>query len=399
MTAQQYSLIIWLACIIAWIIVWLPAVVHLSVGWRKGSHGLFELLGPNEVVLYYKQFLPTHELPETNAKKCKEFEAHFAQRYGRRLYILPLSVLIAVSGIGFWSVAKSLEVSEKLAVATFALRYTALSAFMGAFVWVAFDQFSRLRNRDLTYHDICSGVFRFLIAVPFGFAFQATVNPSLAVPMAFFLGVFPTGTIFTFARRFAVREMKLGEASGETANELEKLQCVSRSAAERFMDEGINTIAELAWSDPVDVTLRTNKSFDYIIDCCSQALVWVYFTDQTKELYKFSLRSAHDVTSLIYALSDANEHMRQSAEETLTRAAMALGMSASTLEHTLRQIATDPFTQFMVDIWHWPTKPVNMIPLLPRPIVAAPIAQPATASPQAPSSGDTPQGQGSVDVN
>ena len=128
------------------------------------------------------------------------------------------------------------------------------------------------------------------------------------------------------------------------------------------MDEGINTISELAWSDPVDLTLRTNQEFDYVVDCASQALVWVYFGDKTKDvykdLYKVSLRSAHEVTSLIYSLESSDPMRKRLAESALQEAARMLSLAPEALRHTLRQIEEDPFTRFLVTVWHWPTREV-----------------------------------------
>jgi hypothetical protein len=39
---------------------------------------------------------------------------------------------------------------------------------------------------------------------------------------------------------------------------------VSRANAERFLQEGVCTIAELANSDPVDLALRTNQPFHLV---------------------------------------------------------------------------------------------------------------------------------------
>ena len=46
---------------------------------------------------------------------------------------------------------------------------------------------------------------------------------------------------------------------------------------ERYKDEGITTICGLAYADPIDLTIRTNFDFNYVVDCVSQALMWIYF--------------------------------------------------------------------------------------------------------------------------
>ncbi len=261
-------MLIWFASSVAWVMVWLPCVLYLSVAWRRGSHGLFPVFGTEEVKSYYRLFRPTEVISEPNTEELKrkfynelkpKFETSFTRIYGRRRYVLPLLLLAFVAGIGLWGTAKTLQSWQGVASNPFTFPRVAVTAFLGALTWVVYDQFSRLRNRDLTFHDVYNCVFRFLIALPFGFSLGKWVTGDSAIALAFLLGTFPTGTLFKIGRRLAVQQFKLGEDPGEASNELEKLQCVSRSSAERFIDEGVTTIAELAWSDPVDLTLRTNK--------------------------------------------------------------------------------------------------------------------------------------------
>jgi hypothetical protein len=368
MECKQYARIIWFACSVGWLMVCLPCLLYLSVAWRRGSHGLFPVFRPDDIRSYYKQFLRNEDIGGDSDDELKRrFEGHFARMYGRRRYILPFLLLTCIAGIGTWGTAETIQAWQGVSPNQFRFPAIAVGAYVGALTWVINDQFSRLRNRDLSYHDVYQCVFRFLIALPFGFSF-AKWAPEFGVPIAFLLGTFPTGTLFKVGRRLALQQFKLGEDATQASNELEKLQCVSRSSAERFMDEGINTIAELAWSDPVDLTLRTNKEFDYVIDCASQALVWVYFEDKTKDLYKLSLRTAHEVTSLIYTLDSSDPDKMGQAKEALAEAATTLGMQTTALLHTLRQIKEDPFVQFLVAVWHWPLKEDSNGDLPPAPL-------------------------------
>jgi len=93
-----------------------------------------------------------------------------------------------------------------------------------------------------------------------------------------------------------------------------------------------------------------------VIDCASQALVWVYFEEKTRDLYKLSLRTAHEVTSLVYSLNSTNSGKAAQAKETLVEAARTLGMETDALRNTLTQIEEDPFVRFLVAVWHWPGK-------------------------------------------
>ena len=116
------------------------------------------------------------------------------------------------------------------------------------------------------------------------------------------LGAFPTGTLFTIARRLASTQLGVADDPQGQGLELEQLQSISKTNAERFYDEGIATIVQLAYTDPIDLTIRTNFDFTYVVDCFSQALLWIYFTDKSKGLAMYSLRGAQEVSSLMNSL-------------------------------------------------------------------------------------------------
>lgn len=175
------------------------------------------------------------------------------------------------------------------------LRGLVASALAGALVWVISDEFDRLRRRDFTTTDVYYYNFRILIAVPFAWAIAAVSVEGRplgllgSIPVALFLAAFPTSTPFKIARRFGSQQLKLGDDQSSGALDLEKLQLVGKTNAERFSDEGIFTICALAYADPIDLTIRTNFDFNYVIDCVSQSLVWIYFQDDCAKLIEFSM--------------------------------------------------------------------------------------------------------------
>lgn len=117
-----------------------------------------------------------------------------------------------------------------------------------------------------------------------------------------------------------------------------------------FNDEGINTIAGMAWPDPIDLTIRTNFDFNYVIDCMNQALLWVYFEDKVHTLYPFSLRGAQEVCFLLDRLNDPNT--KPDAEKTLESAAAVVNMDQRAFLLTLKQVEADPYAKFIRDVWH-----------------------------------------------
>ena len=354
MTADGYTRLINAACALGWLFVMLPSIVYLLTGWRARRERLFGYFAPEALKIYFQQYFPSVNVAsDTNAQLTARFKDHYARHYGIRHYVWPLILLGAVAGLVAWGTAATLRVWVRAAPEkSFALDPIVVSALMGAFVWVLADQLSRFRSFDFTEDDVNHCVFRFLMAVPFGYCLAALVKPEVGISLAFLIGTFPTGTIFTIARRLGSRNLGLGEQEGPGPSELEQLQSIGRSNSERFRDEGVTTIVELAWADPVDLTIRTNTEFSYVVDCMSQALLWVYFGAKVKDLYKYSLRGAWEVSYLVENLSSPDTQIRESAQSALRAAAGELSMDQSALYFTLKEISDDPYAKLLMKLWH-----------------------------------------------
>lgn len=104
-----------------------------------------------------------------------------------------------------------------------------------------------------------------------------------------------------------------------------------------------------------------------MIDWVSQALLWVYFEDKSKELYKLSIRGAHEVASLIdderAALAtladpatapedrtDATERVAR-IRATIAEIVAIVGGTEGSVRTTLLEVAEDPYTAFLRVIW------------------------------------------------
>lgn len=133
--------------------------------------------------------------------------------------------------------------------------------------------------------------------------------------------------------------------------ELEKLQSVGRSNAERYLDEGITTIAELAWADPIDLTIKTNRQFNFVVDSISQALLWVYFEDDVKKLYPLSLRGAQEICTFLDELDSDEPKIKHAAEQILKAGAQRFEMDKESFLYTLLTVRDDPYAQFLFNIW------------------------------------------------
>jgi len=340
------------------ILTLLPVFLYLVTGWKVRREKLLCYMKPLALEVYYEQFPWTHS---KEANHTKRFKHQFAYLYGRRHFIAPLLLFSALSIGALWAICKTTQTNLGVVADQFVLPKIAVAALLGAFLWAISDELARIVRRDLAPKDVYSWAFRILLSVPFGFAVSAVLKEDVGIPIAFFLGAFPTQTLFKFARRISVQKLGMGDQQVDSKLELEQLQSVSTGIAETFQDNGIDTISALAWADPVDLTVRTNLDFNYVLDCMSQALLWVYFENKTRDIFRLSLRGSQEVIGLTKALEGVvvpyDERQNLSQEQALAKATLqnmseVIGVSNAALLMTLHQVAEDPYTQFIYSVWH-----------------------------------------------
>jgi hypothetical protein len=346
-------------CSFTLLMVMYPILRYLAKSWAFRRDYLIGQLSGDSMKLYYEQFRagatilqkPIGDPSLSGANYTDAFRHDFNKWYGRRYYIVPvIGLLILTAFCGWWGSVLLWDWTGGL-VGSESMRRLVGAALAGAYLWIISDEIDRLRRRDFTSFDVYYYIFRVLISIPFGWALtRLAVTLQVGIPVAFFLGAFPTSTLFTLARRLANQQLKLGDDNVAGKLELESLQSVGKDAAERFRDEGIFTISQLAYADPLDLTIRTNFDFNYVVDCVSQALLWIYLGDKSKELQSYSLRGAQEV-AYFYACLTATTPDPNAIAALQEIATTKLDMSKEALTCTLEQVAKDPYTIFLCEIW------------------------------------------------
>lgn len=381
--AQRDALFILFFCALTMILVLYPIGRFLTKQWAFRTDRLFGALTGDAIVYYYQQFRPgaaiLGKIPptklvqpvdncfysqDTSKAYLADFKKDFYRRYGRGYYIGPLFMLLLLTAVSaYWAQKMLREWAASAAGPGASLRALVASALAGAFVWVISDEIDRLRRRDFTSSDVYYYVFRILLAIPFAWAISAVsvdgkpLGLPAAVPVAFFLGAFPTQTLFKIARRFGSQQLHLGDDQDTGNLELEKLQAIGKSNAERFKDEGITTISALAYADPIDLTIRTNFDFSYVVDCVSQALSWIYFGEDSGKLFAFSMRGAQEIAAVIRwadqttVTTEQGRAQHERAQQTILAAAKQLNISPDAFRTSLDQISEDPYVKFLVNVW------------------------------------------------
>ena len=349
MSPETYATVLMELCAAAALLICAPPTIYLFTAWSTRRDNLIGALSPQSIVLYYERFVKTKKVKENEAVAV--FKSDFHRRYGRWHYAPALLMLFLTTGIAAYAGGRTLQTWAKTAMGGAKLPDVVLASIAGGFVWIIADSMSRVRRRDVTVADVYGWSYRLLIAAPFGWALTEALQPPLAVPTAFLLGVFPTQTLTTIARRVAATQLKIADDPVTGQSELESLPSVTKANAERFNDEGIKAVTQLAYCDPVDLTIRTNFDFTYVTDCINQALLFLYVGDAVKTLSVCSLRGAQEVANLLENLKSSDPAIRGAATATLQSAATELKISADALRSTLDQVGEDPFTEFLSAIW------------------------------------------------
>ena len=129
-----------------------------------------------------------------------------------------------------------------------------------------------------------------------------------------------------------------------------KLSGVDRSIADRIQDADITTITQLAWTDPIQLMMRSSLSFDYVMDLQSQALAWTYFDTETlTKLRLIGLRGAYEIRSLMDRLNSGSDDEKTAATGVVAGAAAATGINVINLKDTFSLISVDGSTTFIYE--------------------------------------------------
>jgi hypothetical protein len=335
-----------------------PVIYYLFCGWVARKREILGNFSENAVKNYFNVFFYTESLSQDHLHVFRKLHD---KRFGRCHFLVPGVCLFLVSGFVLvlvsWTVLFWLreESNHRLV-----LPPIAVAAVAGAYMWVLQDFIRRSQRRDLTPTDLFWAYFRFLIATPFGFAiaalFKDDSKDGVGLALAFLLGTFPTRQMFVIGRWFVTVKLfpHLGKIRKETSSELMTLQGIRKVQAERFADEGVESILQLAYSDPIDLTMRTNFSFSYVVDCCSQALAWLYFGQDLTKMWRFGIRGGQEIYSIISEIDNKDTNKtreKEQAEKCLEEISKEIGLDRVVVERTMREIAEDPYTLFLCNVW------------------------------------------------
>jgi len=342
----------WLAGL-ALVVLFTPIVVFLVRGWRSRREELLGYFTDEAIRLYFERFYSA-ALPEKSTEAAA-FARHHDAHFGRHHFVLPLLVLAGVASIALaWCADSFAQAAGDKSYFWRPLSPIPVAALLGAYAWVVFELISESVRRTLSPSNILWAIFRFAVAAPIAMAVTSLFQDVLGVALAFLLGGFPTQQLMVLLRRLANQKLGLGDQPEGRVSEIQVLDSVDRRTAERLAEENITAIVQLAYCNPVEISIRTSIRLDVIADYVGQALVWNYLGEDTPKLRRLGIRGAPEVADLWRELNDEEPDgrvLKQNAEKTVDFAATALKLDPGAFRNTIAQVAEDPYTVFLCSIW------------------------------------------------
>jgi hypothetical protein len=339
-----------------------PLLRYYLVGWRVKRADIMDGLTANARRLYFAMFCGDKAVPSLDHVNAS-FEKLYDRWYGRRFFVVPGILLFLVVTLASVFVVLTILDEHKFAVnPLFNLPPTAVAALSGAYLWVVNDHIGRARRLDFSPSDVMWSVLRMVIALPMGYALSSIVKDDVAPFVAFAGGAFPLATLLSVLRRLAAKQMGTEALAEENQDNIIKLQGINKVIVERLSDEDVTTVTQVAYCDPVRLTMRSNLTFNFVTDCMNQALAWMYLEDSLDVIRPLGMRGAVEIKYLMdsYDTEDDADPIdlaaREDAQDVLPLIAAAIKQSPSTLLTTFRQVAEDPFTIFLAEIWTLPSE-------------------------------------------
>jgi hypothetical protein len=333
-----------------------PVIAFVRRGWVIKRDEVVNSLSDNAKGIYLECFLK-----RATTTPAVDFAQIYDSRYGRyRLIVpsvllasvvLPLSFLVSERALAAVAAANgwpSVPHLPKLLV----LSGTAVAGIVGAYTWIVSSLISAAASYNLPPGLVLSSVLRLIVAVPMGYAVASLVTPGLAPFIAFAIGAFPLSTVQLILERIATKQLNLDMTTDERRDQVTKLSGIDPPIADRLREADITTVPQLAYCDPVQVSMQTNLGFQFVLDLVAQALAWIYFEQKLEALRPLGLRGSVEVGSLLEDLQSSDASKKAAAQATFDAAAKAVGVEpAPAFQNVCEEIAQDPYTAFVSEVW------------------------------------------------
>jgi hypothetical protein len=353
--------LLWVGGVLLWLLLIAPVVTFLWVNWKHRRQEILSGVNSDgDVALkqYFEEFQPDlYKLVKDGKEDVTEcFRKYYNGQFGRKHFVIPSVFLFLIVG-GLLFLCKLILdpalkspvpkepgfLETKAAIVVFAI--------MGAYLWVVYDQIKKWWDSSLSPEDIYEACFRFALCIPFGYSVSLLAAANAGPVVAFFMGAFPMQTLLSVFRNVFGQKLGLKESQANEKSELLKLQGIDAAIVECLNLEDISTILQLAYADPIRLTIRTNLGYSYLIDCISQALLCIYTGDKQPVWQKYGLRGGFEAMNLYRWQEEENSVKKTESEAIINVLSTDLGIPPAAVGNILWEVSRDPYMQFLYLSW------------------------------------------------
>jgi hypothetical protein len=241
------------------------------------------------------------------------FEVIYKEQYGLTAFVIPLGFLLAAilfetHYVTIVSLKDLLRDGSDVATLVSKLPQHSIalsvSAICGAYLFVVGDCVDSVRKGILNVADVYWYGLRMILAVPIAAALTFALPDSVAVNVAFAVGVLPVAFINKQLRRLVSLQLK--SEVGQEPDQLIKLDGVTAPIVSLLNAEGVTSIEQLLGMDPVLLSIHTGLPFRFVLRLGAQAVVRRHFGEAGFALCGLGLADATSVYCLIRKLTGPN---------------------------------------------------------------------------------------------
>ncbi len=244
------------------------------------------------------------------------------------------------------------------------VKFQFILALWGAFVWSLYEILTRRMSGDLTPVELYDVVFRYLTAVPVGYAFSLLVTDSVAGFVAFTVSAFPIRDLRQLLRKQALQ--KLGEAPQASSAQVAKgyigevLSGMGNDTIARLQELNIESYLDLAYTDPVRLVIKTGVPIQLALTWIDQALLAAYFPQHKAKFELLGMPCALDLCEFYTTHCfdvEQNKEKDWRNDQAVKDLSTILDIPIEILvSQPLKSIFKDPYTEFLVHVWYEPDK-------------------------------------------
>jgi hypothetical protein len=227
----------------------------------------------------------------------------FTLYYGPITYVLPIIMNVVVIALG-------IMIGMVLAKVPFALPsgvgdlvrtapITLSLGFGGAYIQSLYDTLRRCRESDLSAYSLHFTWVHMVLASILAPLVSKAFAPEVGQFVSFGLGLFPLKDTFEYARNMAKKKLEISLEPEEVKGlPMGLVEGLNKKVVDRLDEEGITSIVDLAYSDPIKLFLKTNYPWAWVIDVMDQALLINYIGAKIEALRPIGIRGSIEMSVL-----------------------------------------------------------------------------------------------------